>query len=297
MDYGPFAFMDDFDPAYTPNHDDAMLRYSYKNQPTIIWWNLVRLGEALGELIGMGAGVDDETYISEGVKEHQETDLIARAEKIITQAGEEYKHTFLTEYKRLMTLRLGLRQQKELDFQQLFSEALDTLESLELDFHHFFRRLSSIKLADISSEQGRKETASIFFHREGPPKSVSEDDARARIAAWLEQWHARVVEDWSQDGGTVTDGAEAERIQSMKEVNPNFVPRSWILDEIIDRVEKRKERDVLKRVMQMTLHPFEDSWDGNEFDGSTWHGDKQEEQRWIDDPPRLERALQCSCSS
>lgn len=289
--------MDDFDPSYTPNHDDAMLRYSYKNQPTIIWWNLVRFGEALGELIGMGPLVDDETFISEGVKEHQETDLIARAEKIITQVGEEYKNIFLTEYKRIMTLRLGLRQKKDSDFQQLFSELLDTLENFELDFHHFFRRLSNIKLADISTEQGRKATASNFFHKEGPPKNAGEDDARARIATWLDQWRARVIEDWSQDGGTVTDGAEAERIQSMKEVNPNFVPRSWILDEIIDRVEKRKERDVLKRVMQMTLHPFEDSWDGNEFDGATWHGDKNEEQRWVDDPPRLERALQCSCSS
>ncbi|RAL66372.1 hypothetical protein DID88_006041 [Monilinia fructigena] len=51
IDFGPFAFLDNFDPNYTPNHDDHMLRYSYRNQPTVIWWNLVRLGESLGELI------------------------------------------------------------------------------------------------------------------------------------------------------------------------------------------------------------------------------------------------------
>jgi len=38
IDFGPFAFLDTFDPTYTPNHDDHMLRYSYRNQPTIIWW-------------------------------------------------------------------------------------------------------------------------------------------------------------------------------------------------------------------------------------------------------------------
>ena len=57
LDFGPFAFLDNFDPSYTPNHDDFMLRYSYKNQPSVIWWNLVRLGESMGELMGSGAKV------------------------------------------------------------------------------------------------------------------------------------------------------------------------------------------------------------------------------------------------
>lgn len=289
--------MDNFDPSYTPNHDDAMLRYSYKNQPTIIWWNLVRLGEALGELMGMGSAIDDETYINEGVKEGQEDEIIARAEKLITQAGEEFKHTFLSEYKRLMTARLGLRQQKESDFEVLFSEALDTLEAFELDFSHFFRRLSSVKVADVATDEARRQTAKIFFHNEGLSKTTNENDAPERISKWLSKWHDRVIEDWSRDGTGITEGAEAERIQAMKQVNPNFVPRGWILDEIIRRVEKEGDRQVLDRVMQMALHPFNDSWSGKEFDGATWQGDAEEEQRWVGDVPRLERAMQCSCSS
>jgi uncharacterized protein YdiU (UPF0061 family) len=78
----------------------------------------------------------------------------------------------------------------------------------------------------------------------------------------------------------------------MKQVNPNFIPRGWILDEVIRRVEKEGEREVLDRIMHMVLHPFEDRWSG---DG--WKGDPEEEQRWIDDPPKFERAMQCSCSS
>lgn len=297
IDFGPFAFMDNFDPSYTPNHDDGMLRYSYKNQPTIIWWNLVRLGEALGELMGMGSAVDDDAYIAQGVKKGQEDEVIARAEKLITQAGEEYRHTFLSEYKRLMTARLGLRQQKESDFDVLFSEALDTLEAFELDFSHFFRRLSSIKLAQVATEEARRQTAKVFFHSEGLPKTTAEGDALDRISNWLSKWHDRVVEDWSRDGTGVTDGADAERIQAMKQVNPNFVPRGWILDEIIRRVEKEGDRKVLDRVMHMALHPFNDSWSGLEFDGATYQGDSEEEQRWVGDVPRLERAMQCSCSS
>lgn len=289
--------MDNFDPSYTPNHDDGMLRYSYRNQPTIIWWNLVRFGEAMGEMMGAGSAVDDPSYISEGVKAEQEKDLIGRAETLIMQAGEECKAVFLAEYKRLMTARVGLLKFKESDFDELFSEALDTLEALELDFNHFFRRLSNIKLEDLSTEEERRVKASVFFHHEGPPKLVGENEARGQLAKWLGKWRARVVEDWGEGGDTVSVAKDQERMQAMKEVNPNFIPRGWILDEVIRRVEKDGERDVLDRVMHMSLHPFEDRWDGRDFNGVPYKGDAAEEDRWTGDVPRLERAMQCSCSS
>ncbi|CAN8103781.1 unnamed protein product [Discula destructiva] len=303
IDFGPFAFMDNFEPDYTPNHDDQLLRYSYKNQPTIVWWNLVRFGEAVGELIGAGATVDSDHFVSEGVAEGPESEeLVARAEKLITQAGEEYKAVFLAEYKRLMTARLGLRSCQESDFTELFSELLDTMEALELDFNHFFRRLSSIKIEDLSTQEARRGRAGIFFHKEGVSAiAVSDDDARKRVGEWLDKWRARIVEDWgveSADGPKVLESAkEEERIAAMKSVNPNFIPRSFVLDEIIKRVEKQGERDVLRRVMHMALHPFEDEWHGKEVEGTTYEGDAEEEARWTGDVPRLERAMQCSCSS
>ncbi|KAJ4423450.1 hypothetical protein N0V82_001923 [Gnomoniopsis sp. IMI 355080] len=303
IDFGPFAFMDNFDPSYTPNHDDHLLRYSYKNQPTIIWWNLVRFGEAIGELIGAGETVDSDHFVNEGVSEGAETDeLVARAEKLITQAGEEYKAVFLAEYKRLMTARLGLRRFQEEDFKELFSELLDTMEALELDFNHFFRRLSSTKIADLSTVEARQERASVFFHKEGiSATGVSEDDARKRVAEWLGKWRQRVIEDWGVEGENgnqhVESVKEEERIAAMKKVNPSFIPRSFILDELIKRVEKEGERDVLRRVMHMVLHPFEDTWHGNEINGSTYEGDPEEEARWTADVPKFERAMQCSCSS
>ncbi|KAL2836824.1 hypothetical protein BJY01DRAFT_251781 [Aspergillus pseudoustus] len=285
LDYGPFAFMDNFDPQYTPNHDDHMLRYSYKNQPSVIWWNLVRLGECLGELIGAGSQVDDETFVNGGVTEDAAPALIKRAETIIERTGEEYKAVFLNEYKRLMTKRLGLQTQKESDFQDLYSELLDTLEALELDFNHFFRRLSGTSVADLDSESGRKETAAIFFHAEGPGGvGYTEDSARERIAKWLEKWRRRVVEDWDTENDLDSD---AKRQNAMKEVNPKFLPRGWILDEIIDRVERRGDREILGRVMNMALNPFNEEWGPN----------REEEERFCGDVPRFQRAMMCSCSS
>lgn len=303
IDFGPFAFMDNFDPAYTPNHDDHTLRYSYRNQPTIIWWNLVRFGEAIGELIGAGESVDSPDFIQNGVPEGPQADeLVARAEKLITQAGEEYKALFLAEYKRLMTARLGLRKFQEADFKELFSELLDTMEALELDFNHFFRRLNRVKVSELTTEEDRRAKAGIFFHKEGMSATgVSEEDARTRVGKWLQQWRARVLEDWGseQDDGlrSVDPAQEDERMSIMRQVNPSFIPRSFVLDEIIKRVEKDGERDVLRRAMHMALHPFEDEWDGKEFEGSIYHGQREEELRWTGDVPRFERAMQCSCSS
>ena len=284
IDFGPFAFLDNFDPSYTPNHDDHMLRYAYKNQPSIIWWNLTRLGESLGELIGAGAGCDENEFVREGVRQEKADELVKRAETIIHAAGEEYKAVFLGTYKTLMTKRLGLKTCKESDMEELYSELLDTLEALELDFHHTFRRLSSLRVAELETEDDRRDCAGRFFHAEGlTGLAGSESDARERIATWLDKWKARVVEDW---GGNNAD--DETRMQAMKAVNPKFVPRSWILDEVIKRVQNG-EREVLERVMEMALMPFQERW-GDVVDDA-------EAERWCGDVPRYSRAMQCSCSS
>jgi uncharacterized protein YdiU (UPF0061 family) len=282
IDFGPFAFLDNFDPNYTPNHDDHMLRYSYRNQPTIIWWNLVRLGESLGELIGMGGGVDNEEFVEKGVRQEDAEELVSRAEGLITRVGEEYKAVFLEEYKRLMTARLGLKVFKESDFEGLYSELLDTMEALELDFNQFFRKLSNLQIGDLATDDQRTEAAGGFFHSEGVTGfRHTEKDARKRVGAWLERWRNRVYEDWGPDGG------DTEREVEMKKVNPKFIPKGWILDEVIRRVEKEGEREILDRVLDMALHPF----------GESWGWDEKEEERFCGDVPRKERAMQCSCSS
>ncbi len=296
MDYGPFAFMDNFDPTYTPNHDDHMLRYSYRNQPTIIWWNLVRLGEALGELIAAGSRVDDEAFIKDGVKEEEAEEIIQRAEKIIIQVGEEYKAVFLGEYKKTMTARVGLKTFKEGDFEELFSEALDSMEALELDFNLFFRRLSNLKLSELDTEDARREKAEVFFYQDVLTGKGGDQDGRKRVGEWLGKWRQRILEDWG-DGETISEERDQERISAMKAVNPNFIPRGWILDEVIKRVEKDDERDILDRIMHMSLYPFEDSWAGRNFDGKEYAGNRDEEERWTGDVPKIGRAMQCSCSS
>jgi uncharacterized protein YdiU (UPF0061 family) len=56
---------------------------------------------------------------------------------------------------------------------------------------------------------------------------------------------------------------------------------------VIERVEKKGDRDILGRVMQMSLNPFNDEWGLN----------KAEEERFCGDVPKYKRAMMCSCSS
>ena len=47
IDYGPFGFLDGFDPGHICNHSDTGGRYAFARQPNVAWWNLHALGHAL----------------------------------------------------------------------------------------------------------------------------------------------------------------------------------------------------------------------------------------------------------
>ncbi|BFZ61040.1 hypothetical protein YB2330_002098 [Saitoella coloradoensis] len=287
MDFGPFAFMDNFDPSHTPNHDDHALRYSYRMQPTIIWWNLTRLGEDLGELFGAGEHVDEEKYAKGQWSEEEKEALITRAEGIIERAGDEYKAVFLEKYKELMGKRLGLQTSQETDFDQLFSNTLDTLEKYGIDFHHFFYRISSVPVFSLSSDEDFTQAASNILPPE-EDKSVhyaghTREDAVKGIVEYLQAYKKRLETEGSTD--------DAAREKRMKEVNPKFTLRNWVLQEVIDRVSKDGERDILQDVMTMALNPYDpEKWKSLEIT-------KEDQERYCGTVPRSERGLQCSCSS
>jgi len=215
LDFGPFAFLDNYDPDYTPNHDDHMNRYSYRNQPAIIWWNLTRLGEALSDLIGAGQNCDDPNFVASGVAEAVAEDHIHRAENLINKTLTEYRSVYLEEYKRLMTLRLGLKTCRSDDHGIIHTELLNILETFELDYHHTFRKLSNVRMDDLKDDSAQRLFAPSLFHHEGlaASKVHSEKDAIDQITSWLGKWRARVMEDWTQD-------QDEQRMISMKSVNP-----------------------------------------------------------------------------
>ncbi|KAF8468379.1 hypothetical protein BDZ91DRAFT_771801 [Kalaharituber pfeilii] len=273
LDFGPFSFMDNFDPSFTPNHDDYMRRYNYQNQPTVIWWNLVRLAEDLAELFASGDACDDPEFIENGLPRDKMEELVKRAEAMIERAGEEYKTEFRAEYCATMCARLGFNVVQPEDLDSLIGPTLDLLSTLELDFNNFFRRLSKIPVLRMDTKEHWIEAASAFLQPDTIYAGKSVDEAKEMIAEWL--------------GGDGNGLSDEKRMEAMLKINPNFIPRSWVLQDIIDKVERQRDRDILPSVMKMVLDPFRESWGWN----------AELEKGYCGDPPTPERGLQCSCSS
>src|SRR5919109_966211 len=80
IDYGPFGFLDDYDPRFICNHSDHHGRYSFQNQPDIGYFNLRCLAQALTPLIPDDA---------------------------IKAGLEAYENVFAEQYARHMRLKLG----------------------------------------------------------------------------------------------------------------------------------------------------------------------------------------------
>lgn len=128
------------------------------------------------------------------------------------------------------------------------------------------------------TDEQKLEWAATFLQHDGAHGGLDRSAALDMILAWLELYMTRLRTEAQP---------EEDRMRVMKAVNPNFVPRNWVLEEIISRVERDGDRGVLQRVMEMVQRPFEDSWEGLGGDA----------ERWTGDVPRAKRATQCSCSS
>jgi uncharacterized protein YdiU (UPF0061 family) len=115
IDYGPFQFLDAFDPGHICNHSDEQGRYAYNKQPNIAYWNLFCLGQALLPLI-----TDQELALG---------------------ALESYKTVFPRELEARMRAKLGLLDAQPED-RELIEAILKLLAKDRVDYTIFWRRLS-----------------------------------------------------------------------------------------------------------------------------------------------------------
>ncbi|SOD27906.1 Uncharacterized conserved protein YdiU, UPF0061 family [Variovorax sp. YR752] len=135
IDYGPFQFLDGFDPRHICNHSDTNGRYAFNQQPNVAYWNLFCLAQALLPLIG-----DQEVAVA---------------------ALESYKTVFPNEFEGRMRAKLGLAEAAEGD-RALIEGVLKLLAAGKVDYTIFWRRLSNY-MADGNVEPVRD----LFLDREG----------------------------------------------------------------------------------------------------------------------------------
>ncbi|PSU29330.1 protein adenylyltransferase SelO [Photobacterium lutimaris] len=123
FDYGPYGFLDDYEPGFICNHSDYSGRYAFNQQPNIALWNLSALGYAL-------------------------TPLLEKND--IDHALESYQPLLQKAYSEKMRKKLGLKEKMEQDT-LLFTNLFDLMRTQAVDYTLFFRTMSSIPHAELKT--------------------------------------------------------------------------------------------------------------------------------------------------
>lgn len=134
FDFGPYAFLDDFDAAHVCNHSDHEGRYAFQNQVPIAHWNLSALAQALSPFIA-----------------------VPKLRESLSRFLPCYENAWLD----LMRQRLGLRTALETD-KALVLSLLEVMQSSAIDYTRFFR-----ELGDSAPEQALRRLREDFIDLKG----------------------------------------------------------------------------------------------------------------------------------
>jgi uncharacterized protein YdiU (UPF0061 family) len=168
IDYGPYGWLENYDPNWTPNTTDAQgRRYSFGKQPDIALWNLTQLAKAISPIIN-------------------DVDALA-------QSLEVYRNRFQDGSQNMMALKLGLTHFKPETDPALMAALLDLLQLVETDMTLFFRQLAMV---DPSKTVSPMEFSAAYYQPEQLTKPYVD-----RFDDWFKRYGQRLTLD-SGDPGT-----------------------------------------------------------------------------------------------
>jgi uncharacterized protein YdiU (UPF0061 family) len=232
IDYGPYGWIDDFDPNWTPNTTDAgTKRYRFGQQPQVAAWNLAQLARAI-------------LPIMPGTKEEG-----ARA----LEAGlDAYVAAFEREQGAMLAAKIGLAQMREGDGPgsdaTLVNDLLGLLASTPTDMTIFHRRL-----ADVPTTAALQGAALLDIVRPAYYDEAIDGRIASKMVEWLGRWANRVRED-----GVPDDVRRAK----MNAVNPKYVLRNYLAQLAIDDADKGDTS-----TLDALLRPYDEQPDRERFAG------------------------------
>ena len=218
IDYGPYGWLEDFDPTWTPNTTDAQgRRYRYGAQPHIAQWNLLQLANAL--------------VVATGRTEALQSSL------------DGFATTYGTGFDTMTVRRLGwgtLRAGDDATISSLFT----VFGRTETDAPVFFRDLARVPVhPDVEDEDLLAPLHDAWYR---PEEIVG--DTRDLILSWLRVHGERVRRG---------DLDPEHRRREMDALNPRYVLRNWLAQEAIDAAEQG-DTGPLQRLFDVLRRPYED---------------------------------------
>lgn len=218
IDYGPYGWLENYDPDWTPNTTDARdHRYAYGKQPAIAFWNLGQLANALYPLI--------------------------RKTEPLQQAMDNYVAHFEQGWQIMMARKLGLEDLNPDAAAELSTALTEILPLVETDLTIFFRQLAKLDTRlDTDSDSSWRELLLPAYY---VPARLS-SEYLAHLGQWLKQYSQLL-----QTSGK-SDQLRRER---MNAVNPKYVLRNYLAQLAIDKAE-RGDFGMVHELLDLLRHPY-----------------------------------------
>lgn len=232
IDYGPYGWMESYDPNWTPNTTDfESRRYRFGAQPAVAAWNLARLGEAFMAYFG--------------------------ASEDWTQLHSSYSETFNREIANTYAQKLGLTLSSAREVMELLRKLEELFVKAEFDFTLFYRELSGFKFQSLIEENTPNwgELTEILrpsLYQENPTEKLMES-----LQAWLQAYRALILEQRLK---------ARERSQRMEAVNPYFILRNYLVQESLDQFA-RGDKSAMNSLLAALESPYTESEETKRFYG------------------------------
>jgi uncharacterized protein YdiU (UPF0061 family) len=225
IDYGPYGWLEDYDPSWTPNTTDAEgRRYCYGQQPQIAYWNLAQLANAILPVL------EDRDAIEHGMN--------AYAEELRDQ------------WHASMAAKLGLADWQEDSDSPLLEGLFELLGETETDMTWFYRLLGEFKLRDFETETLSERTLRVrehFAYAYYRPESL-DNSLFLKFESWLGRYRERVQRDATSD---------ERRRDRMHRVNPKYVLRNYLAQQAIDAAESGDAREI-EELLEVLRRPYDE---------------------------------------
>nr|MBA3818580.1 YdiU family protein [Deltaproteobacteria bacterium] len=217
IDYGPYGWLESYDLDWTPNITDAGgRRYRFGNQPQVAHWNLAQLARALLPLV-------EDVEPLRGVLDRYPPEMAGL-------------------YRHMMLRKLGLSGHRDTaaDDDALLGGLGALLVAVETDMPLFYRALARAPRT-ASPDEAAALLRDAYY---------AADDVTAaqhgELADWLRAYKERIAGERLDD---------AERRTRMDAVNPLYVPRNYLVQEVIEATEQG-DRTALLELLEVLRHPY-----------------------------------------
>jgi len=228
IDYGPCAFMDDYDHDRVFSSIDRHGRYAYSNQPSIGLWNLTRLAETLLPLLV--EDIDAAVEVAQDVLK-----IYVESYQNHWLTGMRVKFGLLSPTDKVKRDKLNRDKIKQDEDKALIEELFNIMAVNNADFTLTFFYLSRLPAqAAVQSSEPDRDCRNLF-------------DKPAQFDDWAIKWRKRLTEVRQSD---------EERQAKMQAVNPVYIPRNHQIEAAIRAAEDHDDFSVFHDLHEVLQAPY-----------------------------------------